>query len=234
MSKEFRTVILLHGYNANEQNWHHVVWGTPPDKPGRIPAAIAVTLDEGADNLFLFGSSIGKEFSPGQWKSSGKYMMELMYERVEELKKFTVLRIFQNFSTQQIKEQLDSKFRLIESPERLATTASEIQEMVRICQEENIQKIIFVSSPDHVSRIMRDALKAFNGSPLALNISVRASATLYTENDGITSPENASIDNVIIVEPRMGNFFKLFPGILNYSGAMREINEIAKKWGINE
>ena len=85
-----KTAVLLHGFNANELNWDHVVWGEPPDKPGRIPTAVAVALEEDADSLLVFGSSLGKE-QDGQWKSSGRLMTELMWQHFGGLKEFTIL-----------------------------------------------------------------------------------------------------------------------------------------------
>ena len=120
-----KTAVFLHGYNVNEKNWERVVWGVLPDKPGRIPVAIAVALEEGAEHLILFGSSIGKE-KDGKWLSSGRWMTDLLCERFGELKQFTILQPLRELSLEQIRERIEGIFQLIEEPERPANTLGEL------------------------------------------------------------------------------------------------------------
>ena len=95
-----------------------------------------------------------------------------------------------------------------------------------------VKKIICVSSPDHVSRIIRDALIVFEGSPFVNNIFVQASSTLYTAGDGITPPERANLMNVIIAEPRapvVPIFQRLFK-LANHPHVLAEIEEVLNKY----
>lgn|GEM_PF-2744719 len=223
-----KTAVLLHGYNVNEKNWEYVIWGISPDKPGRIPVAIATALEEDADFFLLFGSSMGKG-----GKSSGKWMKNFLYKRFTDLKKFTVLCALRDFPIDKIRRKIDATFELIEGPERPANTLGELQAMHRLIIERQIQKLICVSSADHVSRIIRDAFKIFWGQPIAAHLEVRGSLTLYTEGDGITPPERASVDHVIVAEPRatVGPYFERMFGIRNNTDALADIDAILKKHG---
>lgn len=230
-----RTLVLLHGYDANEGNWERVVWGIPPDKPGRIPMAVAVALEENAEHLVLFGSSVGKEVKDGLWWSVGRWMAYLLFTRLEGLKEFTILSALQDFNQTEISENLVKIFRLIEEPDRPANTMGELQAVMRLIREEytDIQKLVCVSSCDHVSRIIRDASIVFKGHQIAAHLSVRGSLTLYTEEDGKTPPERATLDNVVVAEPRfhgVRHMRRMF-GIGNNPEALAEIDAVLKKYG---
>jgi len=233
-----KTAVLLHTYNVNETNWKDVVWGVPPDRPGRIPMAIAVALEEDAEYLILFGSSIGKvkikeREEEDAWISSGAWMAELMRERFYELAKFTILEALRQLPIEEVRHKIDAIYELIEEPERPANTFGELQAVFRIVKERSIQKLICVSSADHVSRIIRDAHKVFKGQPIAGHLEVRGSSTLYTENDGITPPERASVDHVVVAEPRAAvvPYFERMFGIGNNPEALAEIDTVLKKYG---
>jgi hypothetical protein len=217
------------GFNPNEINWTDVVWGHHPNWPGRIPAAINAALEEKAESLILFGSSIGKK-DGAVFKSGGKLMLELLEERFDELKKFTVFPALKKFSFY----QFEYLFELIEEgPVHVKNTLDEMKAIKSICECRGYNKLVAVSSPDHVSRIMRDGLSVLSGSPLALNFSVKPSATLYTKGDGKTPPERASVKNVVITEPRsaVGPYFQRMFGINDNPEALLEIDLILKKYG---
>lgn len=228
-----KTAVLLHGYNANEKNWDYVVWGESPDKPGRIPTAVAVALEENAELLVLFGSSIGKEDESGVWKSSGKLMTELLFRRFEELGKFTILHALREIPLKKIRRRIEVVYRLVEELERPANTFGEMQTMARLIQEKGIQKLVCVSSPDHVSRIIRDTLVVFRKTTLAVHVSVRPSVTLYTVGDDVTPPERASLGSVVVIEPRspVGPLAQRMLGLGGNANALAEIDAILKKYG---
>lgn len=231
-----KTVILLHGYNANEQNWEQVVWGVPPDQPGRIPTAVSVALQENADLLLLWGSSLGKEIN-GEWFSSGRLMTDLLFARFDTLPHFNILShlistSFEDF--EQFRVKFTQIYELIENPYRAPNTKGELEATRNLIKERKLEvrKLICISSPDHVSRIIRDALIVFEGSSFVNNISVQASSTLYTKDDGKTPPERANLDNVVIAEPR-APVVPIFQRILktaNNPDALTEIEEILNKY----
>jgi len=193
-----RSLVLLHGYAAGERNWERVVFGIPPNLPGRIPTAIAEAIRINAD-IILFGSSVGKEVD-GVRRSSGYLMTELLKSRYGDLKEFTILRELKDID----KKKVVFTFELVEDEERPANTTGELQALKRIIKQRDlrINNLTCVSSRDHVSRIIRDANIVFNDDPLVASLCVRGSVTMYTEEDGKTSPEMAKMDNVVVIEPR--------------------------------
>ena len=231
---KLKTAVLLHAYNANEKNWEYVVWGVPPNKPGRIPTAVAVALEEDAEHLILFGSSSGKTEQGGAWRSSGLCMNDLLFSLVDALKEFTILHALRMTSLDKIRAKL-SVFELIEGPERPANTLEELQVIARIFHERElkIQKLICVSSPDHMSRLFRDAQIVFKDNPLAPHISVRGAVTLYAERDEITPPERASMANVVVAEPRatVTPYLQRMFEIGNNPDALAKIDRVLKKYG---
>ena len=64
---------------------------------------------------------------------------------------------------------------------------------------QGFNRIIIVTSPDHMPRAMRDAFVEWPNPPFELEFV--PSATLYSEGDGETPPERASMDNVVVLEP---------------------------------
>ncbi len=233
--RKLKTAVLLHAYNANEKNWDYVVWGVPPDKPGRIPTAVAVALEEDAEHLILFGSSIGKTEPGGAWTSSGLCMNNLLFSLLDALKEFTILYALRRFSLSRIRAKISSAFEVIDGPERPVNTLEELRAAAQLFHERKlkIQKFICVSSPDHMSRIFRDARIVFKDDPLAPHISVRGAVTLYTERDEITPLERASLSNVVIAEPRAveGPFMQRMFGLGENPEALGEIDAVLKKYG---
>jgi len=228
---KIKTAVLLLGYNVEEKNWTETVWGTPPDRPGRIPMAVAVMLEEDADHLIIFGSSLGKEKN-GKWLSSGRWMRDWLFARVDTLKQFTILEAFKQLSCNYTMSRIERTFELIEGPEKPSNTFEEIQAMSRIVQERRIRKLICVSSADHISRIIRDVHRVFKGRPIVAHLEVRGSLSLYTENDGKTPSERASVDHVVVIEPRaaIGPYAERMFRVNNNPEALAEIDTVLKRY----
>ncbi|MFA5086932.1 MAG: hypothetical protein WC470_01365 [Candidatus Paceibacterota bacterium] len=224
-----KTAILLHSYGAKEPNWDYVVWGEAPDKPGRIPTAIAALFEEEADLLLLLGSLIFKD-----GKSTGRLMKELLDERFDKLKDFTILKSLENVSIGQIREKVGKVFKLVEDLEQNTMTTEELQVAKNFLEKQGgYYKLICVSSPDHVARIYREAFDVFKDTPIVANLEIRGSATLYgpkTEED----KEKYGIKDVLIFEiPLSRNFPDLFAKILKASkaaGTIKAVNEFLDKY----
>jgi hypothetical protein len=224
-----KTAILLHSYGAKEPNWEYVVWGEAPNKPGRIPTAIAALFEEEADLLLLLGSLIFKD-----GKSTGRLMKELLDERFNELKDFTILKSLQGVSIDEIKKKTNKVFKLVEDLEQNTITTEELQVARNFLEKEgDYYKLICVSSPDHVGRIYREAFDVFKDTPIVANLEIRGSSTLYgpkTKED----KENYGIKDVLIFEiPLSRKFPGLFDAVLKASKnplLVKEINTALKKY----
>ena len=218
--------LLIHSYNCNESNWLHTVWGYPPDKPGRLVTAAKVMLEESIDIALICGTAGEKEGKKECW-----WMRDYLYQHLESLKLFTVYQIFQQY-TVDMKKILD---RILVVREKDASdTAGETEYAGRFFIEAEVEKVILLTSPDHVSRAIRDALSAWQKTypRLAANLFITASVTLYSER----KPEDreiAKMENVVIIEPPFYNsvgilaqqIFKL----RNNPEALEELNIVFKK-----
>lgn len=224
-----KTAILLHSYNANESNWEEVVWGEPPNKPGRIPTAIAALFEEEADLLLLLGSLIFKE-----GKSTGGLMKGLLDERFDQLKDFTILKAFDGITINEIREKVNKVFKLVEDLEQNTVTTEELKVAKNFLEKEGgYYKLICVSSPDHVARIYREAFDIFKDTPIVANLEIRGSSTLYGPKT-LEDKEKYGIQDVLIFEiPLSRHFPNLTNVILKASKdpiKIKEINDFLKKF----
>lgn len=213
------------GYNPKEENWLDTVWGTPPHRPGRLVKGVSVILQEDAEIAVISGGAI-KEHKPGaQW------MKELLYQRLSELKEFTLYSVFAEFTDAEIKRKLDEILR-IESESQ--NTSENLENSAEILSEAGVDKTIIITSPDHISRALKDALVCWRESypGLSKNVHGACSVTLYSARTP-GDQKIASLENVIIAEPPVAkklNFARLF-GILGEPEALSEIKAVLEKYG---
>lgn len=220
--------LLIHSYNCNEPNWLHTVWGFPPDQPGRLVTAVKVILEENIDIALTCGTAGEKDGKKESW-----WMKNLLYERLEELKSFTVYPIFGGYTVDELRAILD-RVLVIREKDTGANTAGEAEYAGRFFTEACVDKVTITSSPDHISRCIRDVLNCWRERypVLAANTFATAAWTLYSER----TPEDkeiAKISNVVIAEPpvmRKFNLARIF-GILGIPQALSEVVAVLKKYG---
>ncbi len=193
-----RTAVVILGYNVDEPNHEHVVWGEPPDRAGRLVKGAAEALAENADVVFITGCG----------EMNGKEGVEIMRDRLyaglNDLKDFKVYPIFQHYSVISIRERLERAMRLEyrRASERLQTTSRTMANIAETLLGERIQKVILVSSPDHVCRCLRDAFIYWQEKypSLIVNLSATPCVTFYSARKP-ADEEIAKMENVVIFEP---------------------------------
>lgn len=221
--------LLIHSYNCEEPNWEYTIGGYPPDKPGRLITAAKVIIEENIAIALISGTAGEKEGKKECW-----WMKDYLYSHLEELKLFTIYQVFQRYSPGEIKEILD-RVLVIREKDTAANTAGEIEYAGRFFTEAGVEQVISLTSPDHVSRAIRDALSAWQKTypKLAANFSITASVTLYSERKP-EDKEIAKMENVVIIEPpfyksvgsRAQKIFKL----RNNQEALKEFDAVFKKY----
>lgn len=223
---ETRKGILLLSYNVAEPNWERTVWGIAPEKPGRLVKAANVMLEENPDIMIISGGAGQKDGKSEAW-----WMRQRLYDGLDDLSKFTAYPVLQKFSADQIRKKLDGILRLEEAAKN---TTENLQKTGEIFTKAGIEKVIIVTSPDHISRALRDAIQFWskNYPELARNVYGTASATFYSAR----TPEDeaiAKMENVIIAEPPTMNKFNLARifGILGNPEALAELDAMLKKYG---
>lgn len=213
-------------YNIEEPNWEQTAWGIAPEKPGRLVKAAAVMLEEDPDIMIISGGAAQRDGKSEAW-----WMKKRIYEGQHELGKFTTYPILQKFPPCQIKKKLDD---ILVLEETAKNTAENLQRTGAIFRKAGITKVIVVTSPDHISRALRDAIQYWNKDypELARNVCGTASATFYserTQQDEII----AKMENIIIAEPptiKKFNLGRIF-GILDNSEALAELDTLLRKYG---
>lgn len=209
--------MVVLGYSPKEKNFEEVVWGIPPDKPGRMVRGLKDLLEDPEAKTMIITGGTEKD-----GRKEAEWMRDLLYQKLEELKQFSD-PVFQKFSTQEIREILDRNL-ILET--NATNTRENLENVAKILKEKDVKSVVLVTSPDHISRAMRDAIiiwqetypeftRSLFGSP---------STTLYSEGD---------MGDVVIAEPPVKKKFNLARifGILKNEGALRELDELLKKYG---
>lgn len=218
--------VLILSYNVLEPNWEHTVWGFPPDKPGRLVKGAAVMMEEDSKIVVITGGAGEKE-----GKSEAQWMKDRLYQGLEKLKEFIVYPVLQKYSAEEIKRKLDESLILEETAKN---TAENMAKTGAIFNEAGVEKVIIVTSPDHISRALRDAIQFWNKDypRLAMNVYGTPSVTFYSAR----TPEDeeiAQMKNVVIAEPPVMKRFNLgrIFGILENPEALGELDALLKKYG---
>ena len=201
--EELRTGILVHGCNLHAENWRHLVWGQAPGMMGRVPQALlsAVLLDA-AVVVFGTGASRKRYHFPGS-PDTGKMLLEAEYTKAfldghfDELLSFKAWSDYCPVDNQadwdSLKRHLSQNIRLdIESDD----TRGELERAGEIFLEHDCNRVVLVSSPTHLVRVLRDAACVYRTDRrferFQDNLSAMPSATSY---------EGFDASDVVVVEP---------------------------------
>ena len=217
--------MLILGYNISEPNWEETVWGTPPHKPGRLPRGIAVMLEEDVELVVLVSSAFSKE-----GKSTGEWMKERIYQGINgEFQQFTIYPLSQ-ISPGRLKRLIDERLVVVDAP--VKNTFEELAAAGSFFRDAGVQSVFLITSPDHISRTIRDAVIAWREYPqLTRNLYGTPSVTFYAKR----SPEDAEIarmENVVIAEPPVARVFNLARvfRVLKNPDALAELDRCLKKY----
>lgn len=216
-----RTGVVLHTFDHTDLNWFAAVWGTPSE-PGRIPTAVAATLEAGAELLLVFTDII-----PTDGKNTGAIMRDFLFSHMEELPKFAPsLPVLGEFSLSEIREILGRVFLL--SDVRIVPTSDEVAAVPPIFKEKELTVAIFVSNFDHISRIAQLVGSMWKKMGITgLTPVFRPAKSLYSGD---------TMKNVVVFEPpATRGLLPVHPGRLlglkGNSDALAQVDAVLKKFG---
>jgi hypothetical protein len=176
--------VLVHGCHLGALNWQGIMWGHPPDELGRVSKGVAVALQENAEVL-IFGTGASEK----DRKKEGEYTRDYLLDNFFKLKAFAC------FAAMDL-EEAQARIASIAIPEcRSRNTREEMEEAARIFLEREVEKVVLVSSPTHISRCIRDALVVFQDARytgLRGHLYAAASDTSYL---------GGRVEDVVIFEP---------------------------------
>jgi len=182
-----KTGVLIHGYSLLSANWEEVVWGFPAkDSMGRLPKGILTAIEEEA-MVLVFGTGSSEK----DGKIEAAWMRDTVFERFEWLTDFSVFK-GQEAMLERSKNRLE-KISVLEIESK--NTRQEIKFAFDIFLEKGINEVIIISSPDHISRCLRDALAIVSEDKKFIGFSKRLSATPSEV------PYSGPASEVIIIEP---------------------------------
>ena len=220
-----KTAVLLHIYDFREPNWREVVIGTPK-APGRIPAAIAVALETQAELILAFREEIsfGKET-----KNEAELTRDALFSLIDDLREFACsFPVFNHFALGEIRGIMQRIFFI--SDEYVARTDDEIRKALPIFKARGIERAVFVSSADHISRIAQKVCELWEGEPIVATATFRPAPALYS------SPQGSMKDVVVIEPPVVIALGPINPrrllGLRGKSKAIADIDEALKKAGV--
>lgn len=224
-----KTAILLHVYDCRLpwEKWFYVMWGTP-ELPGRIPTAVAATLETDAEIFLVFwDKDCYVPFPDG--RNEAELIRDTLFERIGELPGFSTLPILGYFTPEEIERAMRQVFRL--SDVEVVNTEDEVREALSILKAENVERVVFVSSFDHMSRIVQLAGKHW-GAELSTTIMFWPARALQTEGSmeevmaEVVVFEPPTVRALGVVDPR-----RLF-GLQNNKEAIAQVDKLFSGLGI--
>ncbi len=147
-----KVAVLIHGYSILRTNWEEVVWGDPSgDLMGRLPKGALTAIEERAEVL-VFGTGSSEK----DGKIEAAWMRDTLFERFSQLAEFSA---FRGIRLEEFKDRL-KEISVLETKSQ--NTKEEARLVGEILLKKGVNKVIIVSSPDHISRCIRDTYLAYS------------------------------------------------------------------------
>ncbi|MBX3419478.1 MAG: YdcF family protein [Pirellulaceae bacterium] len=198
-----KTGVLIHGCNLNAENWRYVAWGNAPDQMGRVPQGLLAAWEFQADAIVMGTGASKKKYtfpdSPrtGEQLVEADYTFEFLKTHLDDLLRFD--QFSRTFSGSSAPDWESCKRWFVERihlDTASSNTVTELQEAGQLFVERHIERVVLVSSPTHLIRVVRDATDIFQGddrfAPFRDHLLAMPSATSY---------EGSSAGDVVVVEP---------------------------------
>lgn len=202
-TENMKTGILVHGCNLQAENWRHIAWGNAPGHMGRIPQGLlaAMTMDA---SVIVFGTGASrKQFnfpgSPmtGQMLLEAEYTMAFLESRFDDLLQF---KAWSDHCPAQSEIQWvaikDSLRNRIELDIKSNNTAGELRAAGEIFLSHDCDRVVVISSPTHLVRVLRDASKVYQ-----LDRRFESFQDNLLAMPSSTSYEGSTAADVVVVEP---------------------------------
>ena len=151
-----RLAVLIHGHHCDTPNFEEVMWGSPPKRLGRGPAALKAAMDLDAAVL-AFGTGGAKS---GGSEAAPDLVHGMMSDNASGLETFDAFagegRRAETFLRERVRFAPPSR-----------NSATEIEAVKEVMRAEECDGLVLVSSPDHLPRCLRDAHSALRGERVA-------------------------------------------------------------------
>ena len=202
-TEQMKTGVLIHGCNLHAENWRHLAWGEAPGQMGRIPQGLLAAMTMDAE-VVVFGTGASrKRFDfPGS-PHTGEVLLEAEFtkafleSRIDDLFQFKAWSDACPARTQtewdSLKQSLLGRIRL---DTESSNTVGELRAAGNIFVENECKRVVLISSPTHLVRVLRDASKVYQGDRRYESFQDHLLAMPCT-----TCYEGSTVADVVVVEP---------------------------------
>jgi hypothetical protein len=201
---QMKTGVVIHGCNLHIENWLHVAWGDPPNRPGRIPqgilvahrfdAAVIVMGTGASSEPFHFGDDPDDDEVP---LPEAEYSLRYLTDYFDDLAGFRPLQ--QSLGTADSESFIAARRSLLERIQldlKSQNTIEEIHNASEIFLDHEVEQVVLVSSPSHIVRCLRDAAALYAShsrfARYRCNLLACPSVTCY---------EGSTPADVVVIEP---------------------------------
>lgn len=184
--KHMPTAVLIHGCHLQAEGWEDIVWGDPANgRLGRVPYGLLKAMEANA-KMIIFGTGASEKDGLKEGMYTYRYAMERLPEFFRSAgvphERWYVTKSWINSVT---KLELTSQ-----------NTREEVLAAARMAKEAGIERLILVSSPEHIMRCHQAALSVL-GAERGLSFFLDE---LYATASH-THFKDATVDDVVIIEP---------------------------------
>eukprot|EP00614_Pseudopedinella_elastica_P016818 CAMPEP_0172652950 /NCGR_PEP_ID=MMETSP1068-20121228/243578_1 /TAXON_ID=35684 /ORGANISM="Pseudopedinella elastica, Strain CCMP716" /LENGTH=685 /DNA_ID=CAMNT_0013467373 /DNA_START=80 /DNA_END=2137 /DNA_ORIENTATION=+ len=187
--KPRKTAILVHGLHLQADGWEKVVWGDVANqKLGRVPHAIMLAEQEAA-SIVVFGTG-GSEM---HGVKEGAFTLQFMKRNIPRLLAFDSVRSHFKGMSNSVLADLANRMAAISVCETESrNTVEELEQACSLFDFAGVNRVILVSSPTHLPRVLRDAITVFEARGYHPTLLVSPSETCY---------EGCVAADVAVIEP---------------------------------
>lgn len=178
--------IHVHGCHVDADGFDSVVWGSPPERLGRLPHAALLAWEE-RDNLACITMGTGASRTV-EGVLEGDHALALLLERLPQLVGFHAFRDVPL-------DELELLLRRTGSSETSSeNTSQEVRSALQHFEAMGVKRAVLVSSPTHLPRCLACACAVAEQEPSLFSGSMWASPSM-------TSYEGFGAVDVVVVEP---------------------------------
>lgn len=159
------TVIICHGLHLTAKDWDLQIWGdVKTQRMGRVPRAILAAIEFRAKAIF-FGSGASRDEETGRVES--QVIIDLLIERIDRLREFNQINrlVPKNFN---LSQWIKRRIWIEDSSTNTVTELKNIIDIIDGIADQNLDRLVLVTGPTHISRAIRDASVLLEGSRIKI------------------------------------------------------------------
>lgn len=184
--RDMPTAVLIHGCHLQAEGWEEIVWGDPrKGRLGRVPFGVLKAAEIKAQLVV---------FSTGASSKDG--MLEGQYTYIYMKEHFGDLLAAGNITGPDISQFRQWLGQVAQLELTSQNTREEILASARMAHAAGIERLILVSSPEHIMRCHQAALSVLGAEP-----ELRHFLDELYPIAAHTHFKDASVDDVVIIEP---------------------------------